>query len=268
MPSRPELSSLWVFPVKSCRGVRVDAAEVGPGGLRFDRRWMVVDAGGRFVTQREEPRMVLLQCALEGPDIVVRAPDASAIRLPELLSTGPRVPVRVWGDDVSAIEHDDGSRFFTQALGRPVRLVCMPEASLRPVDPKRARPGDAVSFADGYPMLLASEESLASLNALLEAPVTMERFRPNLVVRGVSHAHAEDEWPTFRIGEVSFRGLKPCARCVVTTVDPETAARGKEPLRALAKQRAREGEVFFGMNVVHDRVGGRLRVGDAVEVVT
>ncbi len=155
------------------------------------------------------------------------------------------------------------SRLFSDHLGREVRLVYMPDDTQRPVKPERGRPGDLVSFADAYPLLMISEESLAGLNARLADPLPMERFRPNVVIAG-GEPHAEDDLGPFRIGDVTFRNVEPCDRCSVTTVDPATGERGKEPLKTLAEYRKRDGQVWFGTNLIHDG-RGKLSVGDAIE---
>lgn len=255
------IASLHIHPLKSCRGVRVDEAEVGARGLEGDRRWMVVDPEGRFLSQRKVPRMSLVSTRLEGERIVVTAPGVGSHRLPLRLEEGPSLSVEVWGDRVEAIEDEEAGAFFSRALGRPCRAVYMPDGSRRPAG-SRAPDSTLVSFADAYPLLVISEASLVDLNGRLETPVVMERFRPNIVVEGAL-PFAEDEWREVRMGELRLRGVKRCDRCVVTTIDPETGVGGKEPLKTLAGYRLEEGKVWFGMNLVAlDR--GKLNVGDAV----
>jgi uncharacterized protein YcbX len=176
------------------------------------------------------------------------------------LNDGERVECRIWNDTASALCHADGSRWFSDFLNDDVRLVYMPDSERRAVNPKRARRGDIVSFADGYPLLVISEASLADLNSRLSKPLEMRRFRPNLVLADCE-PFAEDRFTTLFIGEVSFRAVKRCDRCSVTTVDPSTGERGKEPLRTLAQYRLEDGKVWFGMNLIHDGPG-ELRVGD------
>jgi uncharacterized protein YcbX len=171
-------------------------------------------------------------------------------------------PVRVWQDRVMACAHPDGSAWFSQFLGAPHELVYMTDAEQRPVNPARARAGDIVSFADGYPFLLISEASLADLNARLQKPIGMERFRPNIVISG-TEPFAEDDYAEVSLGAITFRGVKRCDRCVVTTIDPLTGEAGKEPLRTLAQYRLEDQRVWFGMNLIHDG-DGVLRVGDPV----
>jgi hypothetical protein len=176
---------------------------------------------------------------------------------------GEALEVEIWRSRVRAIAPSrEATSLLSKHLGRDVRLVYMPGDSQRPVDPQRGRPGDLVSFADAYPLLMISEESLASLNERLAEPLPMERFRPNVVVAG-GDAHAEDALGAFRIGDVAFRNVKPCDRCTVTTVDPETGERGREPLKTLAEYRKWDGQVWFGTNLIHDG-RGTLSVGDPI----
>jgi len=230
----------------------------GPIG---DRRFMVVDESGRFVSQREEPRMCLVGVAVSGATLRISV-GPLAVTVPREPREGTAARVEIWKSQVDAIEVAEGSGLFSQHLGRDVRLVYMPDASERPVNPERAQPGDLVSFADAYPFLMISEESLAGLNARLDSPLPMERFRPNVVVAG-GDAHAEDELGRVRIGDVTFRNVKPCDRCSVPTVDPSTGERGKEPLKTLADYRKWDGQVWFGTNLIHDGVG-TLSVDDAL----
>jgi uncharacterized protein YcbX len=257
-----QLSGIFVYPIKACGGVALARSNLVERGLAFDRRYMLVDRSGTFVSQREVPKLCRVSTAFEQDDIVASAPGNRELYLPKQLESGQRVPFRVWDSHGSGILHAEGSRWFSELLGDEVRLVFMPEDERRDVSPKRARPGDIVSFADAYPLLLISEASLEDLNARLAAPIEMRRFRPNLVISGVE-PYAEDRMTALAIGSVSLRGVKRCNRCSVTTVDPETGERGKEPLRTLAQYRLEDGKVWFGMNLIHDHPG-TLRVGDPV----
>jgi len=260
------LGGLFVYPVKSARGVALDAAEVEARGLALDRRWMVVDADGRFVTQRERPELARVEVALARDHLGLRADGVGTARV-ALARTGAARPVTVWDDTVAAVHAgDDAARFFSQLLGAPHALVAMPESTRRAVDPAYAAPDDVVSFADGFPLLVTSTASLEALNRAAREAVPMDRFRPNLVVTG-AEAWAEDGWKTLRVGAVSFRVAKPCARCVITTTDQRTGARGAEPLVALAALRRVGKGVLFGQNLIPDLAAGgasRIAVGDAV----
>ena len=222
------------FPVKSCRGQSLDEATVEPWGLAGDRRWMLVDDNGVQVTAREVPPLVLVRPVLRDP------------------------AAHAW---------------FGRVVGRPVRLVYLDDPLRRAPDPRFAAPDDRVSLADGYPLLLTTTASLDALNDLIaagprseEGPVPMTRFRPNVVVDGAG-PWAEDGWRRVRIGRATFRAVEGCERCVFTTINPDTAAKGKEPIATLARHRRWDGATWFGMNLIPDTPGARIAVGDEVEVL-
>lgn len=268
MSAEMRVSELYVYPVKSCRGIRVSRADIVRRGFARDRRWMVVDSSGRCLTQRETPGLCLVGTRLLEDAIELTHPDMPPLTLPNALENGPELRVNVWSHEGVALKSADGSEWLTRALGQPAALVYMPDWHERQVNPERARAGDLVSFADGYPFLLIGEASLHDLNARLpegHEPLEMRRFRPNIVVRG-SAPFAEDTWAELTIGGVSFRGVKGCDRCVVTTLEPDSGAAGKEPLRTLSQFRRWDGKVWFGMNLIHDG-SGSLEVGAAVEVL-
>ena len=258
------VTGLHLYPIKGTHGIAVPLARVGDRGFVDDRRFVITDLNGKFLTQRTLPRLALVTTELDGATLRLRAPGMPSLELARTPKTGaPRV-VEVWDDrcDGLAVE-GEAAAWLSQFLATPCELVYMPDDSRRPVDPDYA-PGAQVSFADGFPFLLASESSLAEL-ARRGAEVPMSRFRPNLVIAGAA-PFAEDTWRAVRIGEVRFAVVKPCARCPVTTVDQETAVMpSSEPLRTLATFRRREGGVMFGQNLVHEGPGV-VRVGDAVIV--
>ncbi|MBI2394066.1 MAG: MOSC domain-containing protein [Deltaproteobacteria bacterium] len=259
-----ELSAIHVYPIKGARGLSLAEADVGDRGLAGDRRFMVVDDVGVAITQREHPRLALVRPVFDGDALLVDAPGMSTLRLPRA-PEGDRRSVAVWSATVDSIElGEPAAAWFSEALGVRCALVFMPDSARRPVKPKYSTTA-IVSFADAFPFLLASESSLADLNARLDEPVPMDRFRPNLVVRGAP-AWAEDHWDRVRIGPIGFSLPKPCDRCVVTTVDQDTGVAGREPLRTLATFRARDGMVWFGENLIHE-ARGTLRVGDRVVVL-
>jgi uncharacterized protein YcbX len=261
------VSALFVYPVKGCRGISLGHSAVQRRGLRYDRRWMVVDATGTFVTQRTEPRLALIDVEIAGSELVMRAPNTEMLRVPVEAPTGaPRRRVQIWRDEVEAAECGDGAAHWLSGfLGSPSSLVFMPDDVLRPVKPAYALAGDVVGFADGFPLLLASTSSLDDLNARMDRPLPMNRFRPNIVVSGCA-PWAEDRWARIRIGGIPVRVAKPCDRCVVTTTDQRTAERGIEPLRTLATFRKSGSVVLFAQNGVPD-AEGTVAVGDAVTVV-
>jgi MOSC domain-containing protein len=259
------LSSLHVYPIKGCRGLAPAEWDVDEFGLRHDRRWMIVSLTGEFVTQREEPRLALICPALERDKLVLRAPGMPDLALPLVPAARERVEVEVSDELTEAVPlGHEAAHWLGRFLGALVRLVWMPDDVVRSTDSTYAK-GYRVSFADGFAFLLVSEASLADLNDRLATPLPMNRFRPNLVVRG-TEPFAEDGWRTVRVGGLELDVVKPCARCVVTTTDQNTGERGKEPLRTLATFRQRDGKVMFGQNLVH-RGTGRLATGMHVEVV-
>ncbi len=262
-----QLSGLFVYPIKACGGLALDTADVVERGLAYDRRYMLLDRMGTFVTQREAHRLCFVATAFDGDKLVVSAPGKSDLTLQKQLPLSLELELdrhvyQVWDHFGKALRHPAGSRWFSEFLNDEVSLVYMPDSEHRSVNPNRARSGDIVSFADGYPLLLISEASLADLNRRLEAPVEMRRFRPNLVISGCE-PYAEDGFAELSIGGLAFRGVKRCERCVVTTIDPTTGAQGKEPLRTLSHYRLEDSKVWFGMNLIHDS-SGTLRVGDTV----
>lgn len=263
----PTLCAIHVFPIKSCAAWIRDEAEVEPRGLAGDRRWMVADVNGRFLTARQHPRLTLVNARDDGDALVLSVPGMPSLRLAPPQSEA-RIETTVWKNTVQAQVADAAADAWISAfLGLPARFVHMDAACVRAVSPDYGQPGDEVSFADGYPLLLISQAALDALNARLERPVPMLRFRPNLVVAGTG-PHAEDDWKRIRIGAIEFDVVKPCTRCVFTTVDYE---RGEfdpagEPLRTLARYRRTPQGVTFGQNLI-PRGSGTLRVGDAVEVL-
>jgi MOSC domain-containing protein len=258
------VDGLFIYPVKSCAGIAVAAARVTERGLEHDRRWMVADERGLFLSQRTEPEMALVRTAIGAGGLELSREGLDALALPFVYDVGARVEVEVWGDPVLAVRHDEGSAWFSRALGRPVQLVCMPDDARRPVEPDYAREGDIVSFADGFPLLVANRASLEAMEQDGGAPIDMRRFRPNLVVSGAP-AWAEDGWATLAVGGVYLRMPKPCARCSIPGVDPDTAAITKEPLRTLARLRTRDHKTWFGINAIPDG-DGVLHVGDTVRL--
>ena len=269
------VTDLYRYPVKSCRGEQRVAAPVEPWGLAGDRRWMIVDVYGDVVTAREYPRLVLVTPFLTGGGLRLTGPGGS-----DLTVSAPGgdelIPVTVWQSRVLAAPAGAAADAWISAVtGEPVRLVYLDDPTRRRPNPDYSRDGDRVSFADGYPLLLTTDSSLAKLNEAIaagpgaaEGPLPMRRFRPNVVVAGTD-PWAEDSWRRLRIGEVAFRAVKGCDRCVLTTIDPDTAATGKEPIATLARTRRWDGKVWFGVILIPDDPGtGRsIQVGDPVQVL-
>ncbi len=260
------VSGLYVYPVKSCGGIQVDAALVTATGFQWDRRWMVVGEDGRFLSQREHPRLALVRVRLAGDRLLLSAPHLSDLHVPLQRDGESPVRVTVWRDECDAVDEGAAAAaWFSDHLGAGVRLVRLAGDDARPLGSTAAQPGDRVSFADAYPFLLLSEGSLQQLNNRLNLPVPMDRFRPNIVVDGC-RPHAEDDWGTVRVGEVDFAVAKSCVRCVITTNNQQTGERGREPLQTLATYRLQDGQILFGQNLVH-RGAGTVRVGDHIVIL-
>ena len=266
------LASITLYPLKSAAGVDLDASPIEARGLAGDRRWMVVDPEGKCLTGREHPRLVLVRGRIGDGGLRLEAPGHPPATVPRAApgSGGDAArPVTMWNGDTRGVDAgDEAASWLSAVLQTPVRLVEMTDDCLRPPDPEVARPGDLVSFADCFPVLVIGRASLDELNARLEEPTSMRRFRPNLVVEGAP-PFAEDHWWRVRIGEVEFEGAENCERCTFPTIDPETGTKDarREPMRTLATFRRRpEGGVFLGQNLI-PRTFGTVRVGDPVEVL-
>jgi uncharacterized protein len=261
------LTALHVHPLKSAAAISPSEWEVDGFGLEHDRRWMVVDTAGRMISQRTHPRLALVRPGVGDGTLRLEAEGMPALELP--LRPPPVVTTTsiVWDDRCQATwVGEPAARWFSDFLDTQCSLVYMPEETVRLANPDYAPAETRVSFADAYPFLLLSEESLADLNGRMAEPLPMNRFRPNLVFRG-GEPFEEDRLTAFELGPLRFRAVKPCDRCVVTTTDQRTGARGVEPLRTLATYRKRDGQVYFGQNLVHHGVG-RLQVGEALQSVT
>jgi uncharacterized protein YcbX len=261
------ISDLYYYPVKSCKGIRLEQARIGIRGISGDREFMVVDGTGSFLTQRSHARLALIQPDWNGSELTLSAPGAGKIVVtPE--ASGKSIRVEIWKSMLKA--DDQGNTvagWLSDFLGTTCRLVHFAPDQVRGIDPKyRISETDQISFADAYPFLLLSESSLSDLNRRLDSPITTDRFRPNIVIRG-SQAYAEDNWDRIRAGEIVFKLAKPCARCVITTIDQDTAEAGKEPLRTLALyRRSADSEVLFGWNMIHESTG-TVFIGDRIALL-
>jgi uncharacterized protein YcbX len=269
------LTGLFIYPVKSLRGFPVNSASVDALGLVGDRRFLIADEAGRFLTQRTLPLMTLVTTALDATHLILSADGAGSVRV--AIAPDPAAPLRtvsIWKSEGLQAEDcgDEAAAFLSAVLSTRGRLVRIGTAFRRPVLKSAAHPGDIFHFGDGAPVLVISEASLADLNDRIVAhggeAIPMSRFRPNLVVTGCA-AFTEDTWPRFRLGSAVFRAAGQSSRCIVTTTDQLTAERGKEPLRTLATYR-RDAidptDVNFGQNLINETKSGTLRVGDTVEI--
>ncbi len=262
------VTALQCYPVKGLRGQPRHSVEVERCGFAGDRRWMVVDPDGRFMTQREQPAMARISVTATPDGVILQSEAIAPLFVPRPADAAPTTSVTVWRSTVPAASADQAAAdWLHTALGLPCRLVYMIDPKARPVDPAFAEPDDRVGFADGFPVLLTSEESLDDLNRRLGQPVPMHRFRPNLVVSG-GGAWGEDRWRRIQIGPVVFRLPKPCSRCAVTSVDQQTGERPvpHEPLHTLGKFRRGPGGVMFGQNMIPE-TAGCISLGDPITVL-
>ena len=260
------LSQIFIYPIKSARGVPVNETPLEMSGPVQDRRWMLVDEEGQFLSQRRLPRMALLSPRFETDNLVVEAPDMPPLVIPKWSGNGDWIRVRLWRDQL-LLPHPDArySQWFSSFLGHACRFVHLPDSVIRGVEPPYNNHPWRVSLADGYPLLLVAQASLDLLNEQLRSPVGMERFRPNLIITGAL-AHEEDSWCRLRVGEIELHVVKPCARCSIVLVNPATAERGIEPLHTLARYRRKPQKVMFAQNALIV-TPGLLRVGAPIEVL-
>lgn len=261
-----QVLSQFVYPVKSLRGIALPEMALDEFGPAGDRRWMIVDAEGQFVTQRSHPRLALIHTALVRGEVVIDVPGHGAHTLEPGHTTRP---VRVWQDWVKAGDAaGSASEALSGFIGESLTLVHMPDATFREVKGGRVTERRRVGFADGFPFLIVNQASLDDLNSRLDNPVDIRRFRPNLVIEG-AEAWQEDLWRQLRIGDVVFDLVKPCSRCVMTTVDPDlgTKAADAQPLRTLGRFRRTPDGVMFGINALHRPEGVMVRRGDPVEIL-
>lgn len=260
-----QLSEIWIYPIKSITGIQLEEANVLQRGFQFDRRWMIVDNNNTFLSQRTYPELALLDLTISDTSLQIskRTNPEDKIETPLFPALLQEIEVTIWNDKVFAWTVDPAAdAWLSEFLDQPVKLVYMGDQAERQIDLKYSEDGENVSFADGYPYLMISEASLADLNGRLKEPVSMRRFRPNLIVAGAS-AFEEDTWSKIQIGDLTFRVVKPCARCVLITVDPQTAEKGAEPLKTLSSYRFENNKVLFGQNLIADKPG-ILKQGDAI----
>jgi len=257
------LSGIFVYPVKSLAGISADSWPVTEKGFQHDRKWMIIDNDRQFLSQRKLPKMALIKTALTEQNLILSAPDMDDLSLPLEPVDGQIINSTIWHDRCDARSvSTEADQWLSDFLKQDCRLVYQPDEVIRPVDPDYAQPTDKVAFSDGFPFLIISENSLVALNHQMQLNLPMSRFRPNLVISGCS-AYEEDSWREISIGAIDFRLPKPCSRCAIPAIDPETAQTGKEPLITLNRTRKWQNKVYFGQNALHDQCG-QLTVGNAV----
>lgn len=259
------LKDIYIYPVKSLAGIRLENWDVVETGLKYDRQWMLIDENGQFLSQRRLPKMALIQTRLTASELILSTPNFSDLHLLLESNDGAVIQSTIWEDCCDALHvSNDADEWFSEVLQMPCNLVFLPTQTKRGVDLKYANAVDRVAFSDGFPFLIVSENSLNSLNLELKKPIEMTRFRPNLVIAGCE-GYTEDFWREIQIGHISFRLPKPCSRCSIPTINPNTAEVGKEPLTTLNRLRKVGSKIFFGQNALHNSCG-ELKVGDAVNV--
>lgn len=265
-----KVSQLYVYPIKSLLGVRVLSTKVEQRGLQYDRRWMLVDSSNRFLSQRQEKDMVFLETAFSADELIIsdrRSGEQYSVPLHPVLYKD-RISVKIWDDHVNAYELSiEANEWFSDMLGRDLKLVYMPENVKRPMNPEWSLGEEHVSFADECPILMVGEASVDDINSKVEENLEIIRFRPNIVISG-GDPYEEFCWKDIKIGEYKFRGLKPCTRCKITTIDPSTGEAGREPLYTLSNQKINDKIVFGQHAIVADPAGAVIREGDAVEIIT
>lgn len=277
-----KVSEINIYPVKSLGGIALNEAVVEKRGLQFDRRWMLTNKDGEFFTQREFPKMATLSISLKEDWLEISNLENEKIEVPFEFEKGEMQKVRVWQSVCDAFFLPESiNQWLSDCLETKSQMVYMPDESEREINKMFRQNNEIVSFADGYPFMLIGENSLNDLNEKLETKLPMNRFRPNIVVSD-SEAFAEDRWKKIRIGETIFRSTKPCARCVITTIEQSKGEfDGKEPLKTFASYRMakdvfpynlasldlNENAVLFGQNLVAENFGGKIKVGDEIKIL-
>ncbi len=261
------VSSIYIYPIKSLGGVSLTHSLIEERGLQYDRRWVLTDSTGLFITQRKYPILSLLQVNMADDVITVFHKDNPnhQISFGIAQQIGEKVNVTIWDDLTKGIEVETRvSNWFSDYMNMQVKLMRMPEHERRSVDPRYANNDEIVSFADAYPCLIIGQSSLDELNAKLEKPVLMDRFRPNIVFTG-GEPHAEDSICDFEIDTISFSAVKPCARCVLITIDQQKGTKSAEPLKTLSKYRTFNNKIMFGQNLIHNG-SGIIKIGAEIKI--
>lgn len=260
-----ELTGIFVYPIKGMGGIPLKSAILEERGIRLDRRWMLIDDENRFISQRQSSNLSLFRIEISDQQLKVSWKEEH-ILIPiaeEDYQPGP--PVTVWDDTVENVllASKTINDWFTKNLGMPCRLAYQSHKGIR-MTPTKYAPSQEVSFADGYPYLIISEESLGLLNEKLKAPIDIDRFRANFIIKG-GNPHIEDEYNYIKIGEVELQCVKPCARCTVVTINQKNATKSAEPLATLAKYRRKENKILFGQNLIlKGKNQGEVKIGDPI----
>lgn len=262
-----KVSELYIYPIKSLAGIKLNRAVVTDRGFQYDRRWMLIDKNNRFISQREHAPMALLIPEIRDQYLTVSASNNTLVNIPLNTDNQNFIMVYIW-DDVCRAQLVDPTidDWFSQQLNMDVRLVFMPDETLRFTDPDYTPAGQIASFADAYPFMMIGQASLHDLNKKLDRQLPINRFRPNIVFTG-GQPYQEDIMDNFTINNISFNGVKLCARCNIITIDQETALSAKEPTKTLASYRRKSNKIYFGQNLVHSGTG-IISVGDSINLLT
>jgi uncharacterized protein YcbX len=263
-----KISELYIYPVKSLGGIKLDKAIITDRGIKYDRRWMLIDNNSRFISQRECAKMALLKTHISAEYLTVtNTLDNSSINIPLTPLKKEVIQVTIWDDNCTGqLVSDEIDMWFTAALGRDIRVVYMPDSTARFTEPAYAHADSITSFSDAYPFLLIGQSSLDDLNKRLNSQLPINRFRPNIVFTGGA-PYQEDMMNSFTINNIAFNGVKLCARCIMITIDQTDASMGKEPTKTLASYRAKNNKIYFGQNLVHSG-SGTIAVGDELAVLS
>ena len=261
----PKVSALTTYPLKSAKGIALNSLQLKNRGPKFDRDWMVINANNRFLSQRQHPSMCLIGTTLSAGKLTLTAPNANPLTIDSQAAFNQQ-DVVVWSDNVSAIDcGDQAAEWISNFLGVECRIVHMPNETQRLVDKDYATQNETVSFADGFPSLIISQASLDDFNSKLERPISMAHFRPNIVIDDCP-PFAEDQWQAVRINGITFSLVKPCSRCIIPAIEPESGTKRMDVIKALSEHRRRGNATYFGQNALHD-LEGEIQIGDNVEIL-
>lgn len=265
MTKQISVTQLYIYPVKSFAGIELEKSDVDGMGLKFDRRWMVVSPEGKFITQRTVPKMSLINTDINNGQLVLTIAGKTPHIVPLISDESEKMDVSIWKDNIRVTKiGNDTDKWISEVLGIDCHLVFIEEEVIRQCDLAFSEEGEKTGFADGFPILIVSEESLKDLNKRLKSPVDMRRFRPNIVISGVE-AFAEDNLSDFLINNINMKAVKKCSRCPMPMVDPDVGERtSQEPIATLSTYRKWENKIFFGMNVIH-KSEGIISVGDSLD---
>ena len=262
--SLPRIHSLFIYPLKGAKPIELQTMEIGETGPRWDREWMLIDKKNDFLSQRKKTKLCLVEQQFTGGNLVLSAPDMQDLAIPLDEHPTSELEVTLFGKKIRGMHVDKNyDEWFSDYFKDDIRLIRSPQSNRRLISKNHFKKDQTIHFADGYPFLLTSLSTLDDLNSRLQEPVTMDRFRANIVIEGAP-ANEEDQWSSYSIGGIEFLSVKACSRCVVVTVDQESGRKGHEPLKTLAGYRMKDGNILFGQNLVH-LSQGQISVGQPLE---